>query len=106
MHVGYSMYGGYDMLFWGNIPKVGELLPSERLELITTFASKDQSNKCKSSNQHPQINNHCLSYIYCNIMSVELVSVITETLYAKAEGYKVVISNTHIPHKVYISLYA
>ena len=103
MHVGYSMDGGYDMLFWGNIPKVGELLPSEGLELITAFALKDQMCKSQSSPQNSQINNYCLSYINWNIIPVKLMSELTETLYEKKEGFKVVISNTHIPHKVDVS---
>ena len=103
MHVDYSMDGGYDMLFWGNISKVGELLPSEGLELITAFALKDQMCKSQSSPQNSQINNYCLSYINWNIIPVELMSELTETLYEKKEGFKVVISNTHIPHKVDVS---
>lgn len=93
------------MLFWGNIRKGAELLPSDGLELITTFALKDQTNY-QGSTQNSQISNNCFSYINYNIIPVELVSESTETLYAKAEGYKVVISNTHIPHKVDHSLYA
>ena len=102
---GYVMDGGYDLLFWGNIPKESELLPSKGLELITTFALKDQMSKYQSSTQNSQNNNHCLSYINWNIIPVELVPEITETSYEKIEGYKVVISNTHIPHKVDASTY-
>lgn len=96
---------GYDTLFWGNIPNGAGLLPSDGLELITSFALKDQMHKCQSSTQNPQIHNHCLSYINWNIIPVELVSEITETLFEKAVGYKVVISNTHIPHKVDVTPY-
>jgi len=101
----YDLDCGYDTLFWGNMPKGTELLPSEGLEIITAFALKDQICKYQSSTQNPQIRNHSLSYINLNIIPVELVSEITETLYARAEGYKVVISNTYIPHKVDVSPY-
>ena len=102
---GYILDSGYDTLFWGNLPQGKELLPSEGLELITAFALKDQICKQQRLSQNPQINSHCLSYINWNIIPVELVSELTETLYEKIEGYKVVISNTHIPHKVDVSPY-
>ena len=102
---GYILDGGYDTLFWGNIPKGGELLPSEGLELITAFALKDQMCKQQSLRQNPQINSRYLSYINWNIITVEIVSELTETLFGIIDGYKVVISNTHIPHKVDVSPY-
>ena len=63
INYGYTMNGGYDTLFWGNIPKGAELFTFEGLELITAFALKDQMCKCQSSTQNPQINNHCLSLV-------------------------------------------
>ena len=102
---GLSMDSGYDMLFWGNIPKGAELSQPEGLKLITGFALNDQMHKYQSSTQTPQINNHCLSYINWNIIPFELMSELTETVYKRIEGYKVVISNTHIPHKVDASIY-
>ncbi|MEI6751889.1 MAG: galactokinase [Paludibacter sp.] len=102
---GFEFDFGYDMLFWGNIPKGADLLPSEGLELITSFALKDQLQNYQNSTLNQQINNHCLSYSNWNIIPNELVSEIADTLYKKTEGYKIVISNTHTPHKVDASSY-
>ena len=105
IEIGYEIDFGFDMLFWGNLPKGAELLPSEGLELITGFALKDQMHMWLCSTHNLQNNNHRLSYINWNLIPVELVSELTETLDKKTEGYKVVISNTHIPHKVDVSPY-
>ncbi|MEI6755004.1 MAG: galactokinase [Paludibacter sp.] len=105
VEMGFEKEIGYDLLFWGNIPKGADLLPSEGLELITTFALKDQLPNIQSSTLNQQITNHGLSYINRNIIPNELVSEITDTLFKKTEGYKVVISNTHTPHKVDASSY-
>ena len=102
---GIEINTGFDLLFWGNIPKGVDLSPSEGLELITTFALNDQMCKCQSLTQKPQINNPYFLYTNWNILPVELVPEITETLYENTEGYKVVISNTHTPHRVDASIY-
>ncbi|MFZ4799937.1 MAG: hypothetical protein ACOYMA_20775 [Bacteroidia bacterium] len=58
---GVELKNGYDMLFWGNMPIGVTLTPTEGLELITTFAMKDQlGNSYNDINSFPnlQINNH------------------------------------------------
>ena len=102
----YVLDSGYDTLFWGNIPKGLELLPSQGLELITSLALKDQTHGYQTTSSLNQLrSNHCLSYINRNIIPDELVAEITETLSQRAKNYKIVISNTHTPHRIDASSY-
>ena len=39
---GVEIESGFDLLFWGNIPKNIDLSPAKGLEIITDFALKDQ----------------------------------------------------------------
>ena len=105
VEIGFEFDVGYDMLFWGNIPKSADFSPSESLESLTTFALKDQLQNNLSLSLNQQNNNHCRTYINRNIIPDELVSEIADTRYKKTEAYKVIISNTHTPHKVDISTY-
>jgi len=108
---------GYDILIWGNIPNGAGLSSSAALEVVTAFALNDQlgtgfnrtelaqiSQKaehefalvnCGIMDQFASANgakDHAI-YLNCDTLKFELVPV-------KLKGVKILISNTHSPHKL------
>jgi galactokinase len=108
---------GYDMLIWGNVPLGAGLSSSAALEVVTAFALNDQMKtgydrtelakigqkaehefafvNCGIMDQFASANgkkDHAL-FLNCDTLEFELVPV-------KLDGVKVVISNTHSPHKL------
>lgn len=99
---GVELTYGYDMLFWGNIPVGVDLTPSEGLELITTFALRDQlgeSLENKNSSNFIQNNRHYFSFINKDIIQLYPPIEIHEKIVSEMIDVKIVISNTHTPHK-------
>lgn len=108
---------GYDIMIWGNVPNGAGLSSSAALEVATAFALNDQLGTgynrtelaligqkaehefalvmCGIMDQFASANgkeNHAI-FLNCDTLDFELVPV-------KLEGVKVVISNTHSPHKL------
>jgi galactokinase len=108
---------GYDILIWGNVPNGAGLSSSAALEVVTAYALNDQLGtgfdraelakigqkaeheyalvNCGIMDQFASANgkkDHAI-FLDCNTLEYELVPV-------KLEGVKVVISNTHSPHKL------
>jgi galactokinase len=108
---------GFDVLIWGNVPNGAGLSSSAALEVVTAFALNDQLGtgldrtelakigqkaehefalvNCGIMDQFASANgkkDHAI-FLDCNTLQFELVPV-------KLEGIKVVIANTHSPHKL------
>lgn len=114
---GIAITQGYDLLFWGNVPNGAGLSSSAALEVVTAFAFNeilgtgyDRTELAKigqlSEHEFALVNcgimdqfasaqgkkDHAI-FLNCDTLSFELVPV-------KLQGIKVVISNTHSPHKL------
>lgn len=106
---GIELRHGYDTLFWGNVPVSGDFLPTEGLELITTFALKDQlgkSNDNKNSSCFIRNNKHYFSFINWDIIQLNPPVKIHERIALEMLNIKIIISNTHTPHKFDASPYS
>jgi galactokinase len=114
---GIAITEGYDILIWGNVPNGAGLSSSAALEVVTAFALNDQLGTefnrtvlaqigqkaehefalvmCGIMDQFVSANgakDHAV-YLNCDTLQFELVPV-------KLDGVKIVISNTHSPHKL------
>jgi len=114
---GISFETGFDILIWGNVPNGAGLSSSAALEVVTAFALNDQLKtglnltelakigqkaehefalvNCGIMDQFVSANgkkDHAI-FLNCDTLDFELVPV-------KLEGMKLVISNTHSPHKL------
>ena len=114
---GFALNQGYDILIWGNVPAGAGLSSSAALEVVTACAFNDilgagydktELAKIGQLSEHEFAGVNCgimdqfasaqgkkdhAIYLDCNTLDFELVPV-------KLEGIKVVISNTHSPHKL------
>lgn len=114
---GIAIPQGYDMLFWGDVPAGAGLSSSAAIEVVTAFAMNellhtgyDRTELAKigqlSEHEFAGVNcgimdqfasaqgkkDHAI-FLNCDTLEFELVPV-------KLDGIKVVISNTHSPHKL------
>lgn len=114
---GIEIKEGYDILIWGNVPNGAGLSSSAALEVVTAYAFNDQLatgfNRTvlaqigqKSEHEFALVNcgimdqfasangakDHAI-HLNCDTLEFELVPV-------KLEGVKILISNTHSPHKL------
>ena len=114
---GVTFTDGYDILIWGNVPNGAGLSSSASLEVVTAFALNDQMGtnfnrtdialigqkaehefalvNCGIMDQFVSANgakDHAV-HLNCDTLEFELVPV-------KLESVKIVISNTHSPHKL------
>jgi galactokinase len=114
---GITFTQGYDILIWGNVPNGAGLSSSAALEVVTAYALNDQLGtnfnrtdialigqkaehefalvNCGIMDQFVSANgakDHAV-HLNCDTLEFELVPV-------KLEGVKIVISNTHSPHKL------
>lgn len=114
---GIDISQGFDMLIWGNVPNGAGLSSSAALEVVTAYAFNDQLGtgfnrtdlaligqkaehefalvNCGIMDQFVSANgakDHAV-HLNCDTLEFELVPV-------KLEGVKIVISNTHSPHKL------
>lgn len=114
---GITMTQGFDILIWGNVPNGAGLSSSAALEVVTAYAFNDQLGtgfnrtdlaligqkaehefalvNCGIMDQFVSANgakDHAV-HLNCDTLEFELVPV-------KLQGVKIVISNTHSPHKL------
>jgi len=114
---GIKIQEGYDILVWGNVPNGAGLSSSAALEVVTAYALNDQLGSAfnrtvlaqigqKSEHEFALVNcgimdqfasangakDHAI-HLNCDTLEFELVPV-------KLEGVKILISNTHSPHKL------
>ncbi len=114
---GHEFTEGYDILIWGNVPNGAGLSSSAALEVVTAYALNDQLGLNldrtelakigqKAEHEFALVNcgimdqfassqgkkDHAI-FLNCDTLNFELVPV-------KLDGIKVVISNTHSPHKL------
>jgi len=114
---GYTFEQGFDIMIWGDVPNGAGLSSSAALEVVTAYALNDQLGtglnrtelakigqkaehefalvNCGIMDQFASANgkkDHAI-FLNCDTLDFELVPV-------KLDGVKVVISNTHSPHKL------
>lgn len=114
---GIEIKEGFDILIWGNVPNGAGLSSSAALEVVTAYALNDQLTtnfnrtvlaqigqkaehefalvNCGIMDQFASANgakDHAI-HLNCDTLDFELVPV-------KLEGVKILISNTHSPHKL------
>lgn len=114
---GFEIKQGYDILIWGNVPAGAGLSSSAALEVVTAYAFNDllgagldrtELAKIGQASEHEFAGVNCgimdqfasaqgkkdhAIFLNCDTLQFELVPV-------KLEGIKVVVSNTHSPHKL------
>lgn len=114
---GFQLTKGYDMLFWGNVPAGAGLSSSAAIEVATACAFNDvlgtgydktELAKIGQLSEHEFAGVNCgimdqfasaqgkqdhAIFLNCDTLAFQLVPV-------KLEGVKVVIANTHSPHKL------
>ena len=114
---GHAVTQGYDMLIWGNVPAGAGLSSSAALEVVTAYAFNellgtgyDRTELAKIG----QLSEHEFAGVNCGIMDQfasawgkkdHAIFLNCDTLEfqhvpVKLDGIKVVISNTHSPHKL------
>lgn len=114
---GVKINDGYDMLIWGNVPNGAGLSSSAALEVVTAFAFNDQLRTSFNRTVLAQIGQtaeHEFALVNCGIMDqfvsangakdhavhLNCDTLEFELVPVKLEGVKIVISNTHSPHKL------
>jgi len=108
---------GYDILIWGNVPNGAGLSSSAALEVVTAFALNDQLGTGFNRTVLAQIGQkaeHEFAFVNCGIMDqfasangkkdhaihLNCDTLEFELVPVKLEGVKILISNTHSPHKL------
>ena len=108
---------GYDILIWGNVPLGAGLSSSAALEVVTAFALNDQMEIGCDRTELAKIGQkaeHEFAFVNCGIMDqfasahgkkdhaifLNCDTLEFELVPVKLKGIKVVISNTHSPHKL------
>ncbi|MDL2241613.1 galactokinase [Bacteroidales bacterium OttesenSCG-928-L03] len=114
---GITFQEGYDMLFWGDVPNGAGLSSSAALEVVTAFALNDQLGTGFDRTELAKIGQkaeHEFALVNCGIMDQfvsahgkkdRAVFLNCDTLEfdlvpVELDGVKVLISNTHSPHKL------
>ena len=114
---GYNIDQGFDIMIWGNVPNGAGLSSSAALETVTAFALNDQLGTQLSRTELAKIGQkaeHEFALVNCGIMDqfasaqgkkdhaifLNCDTLDFELVPVKLEGVKVVISNTHSPHKL------
>lgn len=114
---GKTFTDGYDILIWGDVPNGAGLSSSAALEVVTAFALNDQMQTGFSRADLALIGQkaeHEFALVNCGIMDqfvsangvkdhavyLDTTSLEFELVPVKLEGVKIVISNTHSPHKL------
>ena len=108
---------GYDILIWGNVPLGAGLSSSAALEVVTAFGLNDQMKTGYNRAELAKIGQkaeHEFAFVNCGIMDqfasangkkdhaifLNCDTLEFELVPVKLNGIKVVISNTHSPHKL------
>ncbi len=114
---GVQITQGFDILIWGNVPNGAGLSSSAALEVVTAFALNDQLGTGFNRTILAQIGQkaeHEFALVNCGIMDqfvsangakdhavhLDCDTLEFELVPVKLEGVKIVISNTHSPHKL------
>lgn len=114
---GYKIDEGFDILVWGNVPNGAGLSSSAALEVATAIALDDQLGTNLNRTELAKIGQkaeHEFALVMCGIMDqfasangkkdhaifLNCDTLDFEHVPVKLEGVKVVISNTHSPHKL------
>ena len=114
---GIKITQGYDLLIWGNVPNGAGLSSSAALEVVTAFAFNDQLGAGFNRTELAQIGQkaeHEFALVNCGIMDqfasangakdsaihLNCDTLEFELVPVKLEGVKILISNTHSPHKL------
>ena len=114
---GIEIKEGYDILIWGNVPNGAGLSSSAALEVVTAFALNDQLGTNFNRTVLAQIGQkaeHEFAFVMCGIMDqfasangakdhaihLNCDTLDFELVPVKLEGVKILISNTHSPHKL------
>ena len=114
---GVEIKEGYDILIWGNVPNGAGLSSSAALEVVTAFALNDQLGTGYNRTVLAQIGQkaeHEFAFVMCGIMDqfasangakdsaihLNCDTLEFELVPVKLEGVKILISNTHSPHKL------
>jgi len=114
---GVEIKDGYNILIWGNVPNGAGLSSSAALEVVTAFAFNDQLGTNFNRTVLAQIGQkaeHEFALVNCGIMDqfvsangakdhavhLNCDTLEFELVPVKLEGVKIVISNTHSPHKL------
>ncbi len=114
---GIQITQGFDILIWGNVPNGAGLSSSAALEVVTAFALNDQLDTGFNRTVLAQIGQkaeHEFALVNCGIMDqfvsangaqdhavhLNCDTLEFELVPVKLEGVKIVISNTHSPHKL------
>lgn len=108
---------GYDFMIWGNVPAGAGLSSSAALEVVTAFALNDQLAAGLSRTQlalYGQAAEHEFAGVHCGIMDqfasahgtkdhaidLDCATLEYELVPVALQSMKVVIANTHSPHKL------
>jgi galactokinase len=108
---------GFDILIWGNVPNGAGLSSSAALEVVTAYAFNDQYACGYNRTELAQIGQkaeHEFAFVNCGIMDqfasangakdsaihLNCDTLEFELVPVKLEGVKILISNTHSPHKL------
>lgn len=114
---GITIAQGYDILIWGNVPNGAGLSSSAALEVVTAYAFNDQLGTGFDRTVLAQIgqkSEHEFALVNCGIMDqfasangakdmaihLNCDTLQYEHVPVKLEGVKILISNTHSPHKL------
>ncbi|MDO9634723.1 MAG: galactokinase [Paludibacter sp.] len=114
---GIALTQGYDILIWGDVPNGAGLSSSAALEVVTAFALNDQLGTGFNRTVLAQIGQkaeHEFALVNCGIMDqfvsangakdhavhLNCDTLEFELVPVKLKGVKIVISNTHSPHKL------
>lgn len=114
---GVAMKQGYDILIWGDVPNGAGLSSSAALEVVTAFAFNDQLGTGFNRTELAQIGQkaeHEFALVNCGIMDqfasangakdhaihLNCDTLEFELVPVKLKGVKILISNTHSPHKL------
>lgn len=114
---GVKIEKGYDILIWGNVPNGAGLSSSAALEVVTAYAFNDQLGTGYDRTELAkigQLSEHEFALVNCGIMDqfasaqgkkdhaifLNCDTLQFELVPVKLDGIKVVISNTHSPHKL------
>lgn len=114
---GVAMKQGFDILIWGDVPNGAGLSSSAALEVVTAFAFNDQLGTGFNRTELAQIGQkaeHEFALVNCGIMDqfasangakdhaihLNCDTLEFELVPVKLKGVKILISNTHSPHKL------
>jgi len=114
---GIEIKEGFDILIWGDVPNGAGLSSSAALEVVTAYALNDQLGTGFNRTVLAQIGQkaeHEFAFVNCGIMDqfasangakdsaihLNCDTLEFELVPVKLEGVKILISNTHSPHKL------